>query len=926
MVTSNNINPFLDYDYWINNRNRKGEYCSVPTRSEAIRNLLLATGVPDLATLYSINMECQVNVGQDGGEPVAGEFKGKRWKGWSDGISTWKPFRIPYNAAKEPIYEDVNISFDLAKHAEAIGMTGWDWKNKVSRWVAYDFDAITGHSDRHTKKLENEELQKIINLVRDIPWVTLRKSTSGKGLHLYVFISDSPSIENHNEHAALARAILAKLSALVGFDFNSKVDICGGNMWVWHRKQKGTDGLTIIKNGVPLTDIPSTWRDHVKVVSGHKKRVNPEFIEKVGEDKFDELSGQNPRIPLDEDHKKLINYLKEKSDSCWWWDSDRHMLVTHTYNLKEAFKDLGLKGVYDTMSQGTERGHDHNCYMFPIKRGAWVVRRFSPGCAEHESWMQDPAGWTKCYFNRDPDLHTAARTYGGVELPDNKGFQFNEVENAKKALQHLGVNIEIEAAYAMRPAILKQQKDGRVVFEFENKQDPAGTLKGWAAVKNKWQRVFSTNSVGQEIETSNYDDLIRHLVSDIDRKNAGWVVCCDERWHEEPLSHIEAILKSESVKPNEIDIVIGNCVKRAWKLVNKPFEVEYPGNREWNRDAARLRYIPTDYTESLHFPHWKMILNHVGKNINDAVKENPWCKANAITTGADYLKCWIASLFQFPTEPLPYLFLFGPQDCGKSILHESLELLMTKGCVRADTTLSNDSGFNGELFNAVLCVVEETDLSKAKHAYNRIKDWVTSKLLSVHIKKSTPFMAPNSTHWIQCANDQKACPVFQGDTRITMIRVDELDPMELIPKAKLIEKLELEAPEFLSEIMNIELPTPISRLNIPVLETTEKFNLQNNSVTLLNKFIDECCFEYDGQTTTFSKFYEMFQEWLPSEERTFWTTVRVSREFPTKYPKGKHVSNVTTIGNLSFEKPPEGFKPNKRWTLNQKGYFQEVAL
>ena len=111
-------------------------------KTEAIKNILLNLTHPDLAALYNFNMECQVNVAQDGGERIEGEFKGKRWHGWTDSFTTWKSFRIPWNAAHEPSFEDSPLKFSLEKHAEGIGMTGWDWKNRESKWVAFDFDSI----------------------------------------------------------------------------------------------------------------------------------------------------------------------------------------------------------------------------------------------------------------------------------------------------------------------------------------------------------------------------------------------------------------------------------------------------------------------------------------------------------------------------------------------------------------------------------------------------------------------------------------------------------------------------------------------------------------------------------------------------------------------------------------------------------------
>src|SRR4051794_667192 len=105
------------------------------TRTEAIKAFLTAMTHPDLADLYSYEMECQVNVAQDNGQRIQGDYKGKLWHGWQDLNTgeTWKPIRIPYNAKTTPTYDDREMTWDLARHAEGIGMTGWDWVHRCSR-------------------------------------------------------------------------------------------------------------------------------------------------------------------------------------------------------------------------------------------------------------------------------------------------------------------------------------------------------------------------------------------------------------------------------------------------------------------------------------------------------------------------------------------------------------------------------------------------------------------------------------------------------------------------------------------------------------------------------------------------------------------------------------------------------------------------
>ena len=872
--------------------------------TEAIKVLLLKLSRPDLAKLYNSNMEVQVNVAQDGGTRTEGEFKGKFWHGWTDGITTWKSFRIPWNAATEPQYEDRELKFDLAAHAEAIGLTGWDWKNKVSRWVAFDFDSLTGHN----QGLTTNELDLIQLKASEVPWITVRKSTGGTGIHFYVNLNPPIPTDNHNEHAALARAILSQLAAATGFDFENKVDICGGNMWVWHRRMHPDNGLILIKEGEPLTSVPPNWRDHIKVVSGRRRKNLPQAIEQQSTDldnTFAELTGQYVREQLDDTHKTLINWLKE-NNCLWWWDQDNNMLVTHTIHLKDAYQALNLKGIFDTISTGKEKGADHNCFLFPLRKGGWVVRRFTPGVKEHETWDQDGGGWTRTYFNIDPTIPTASRNYSGVEHPSG-GYVFQEGESAQKAALTLGADLDLPAWALGRPTKLKTHKDGRLIAEVnkENTDNP-GKMAGWIPEAGKWKKIFSTFLTSPvDSESRNYDDIIRHITTE-QNTDCGWVVKADNTWVQEPLIHVRYALRSFGLKDADVASILGSNIFKKWMLVNKPFQPEYPGDRQWNREACQLQYTPSK-NDKLTYPTWLKILNHVGENLTEPLKAEPWAASNNILSGADYLKCWVASMFQHPEEPLPYLFLFGPEASGKSVFHEALSLLITRtGYQRAENALLSQQGFNSEIKNAILCVVEETNLSnKNKIAYTRIKDWVTSSLLPIHPKGGTPYMSANTTHWIQCSNDITFCPVFPGDTRITMIYVDAIPEEQWENKRDLMAKLKKEAPDFLGEIMRLDLPQSTDRLNVPVITTSEKAILQKQNQNALEQFIDEQCYHAPGYTIKFSEFYEAFIKWLDTSEVYNWSKQKVGKSLPIPVVKGRIGGSHFHVGNISFSEPEE---------------------
>lgn len=868
------------------------------TKSQAIATFLNKMTHPHLARLYNLGMECQVNVSRGDGEIIKGEYNGRKWTGYTDGVTTWKSFRIPYNAMKSPTYEDKPLNFDLTEHVEGIGMSGWDWKHLVSRWVAFDFDSIIGHESG----LKQDVIDKIKESVNKVDWVTTMYSTSGNGLHLYVFL-DPISTSNHHEHSAVARAVLGKLSALVGYNLSNDVDCCGGNMWIWHRKMKDTKGLTIIKQGTVLKDVPQNWRDHLTVISGSRRKNLPKNIEEI--DNFTLLTNSKHRVKLDDGHRMLIDYL-EQSNALWWWDQDNYMLVTHTIHLKDAFVQLKLKGYFETISTGKEKGMDHNCFLFPLANGAWSVRRYTLGIQEHTSWDQDGSGWTRTYLNREMDLRGASRSSSGLEDPtsgkDGGGFVFETAKDMLSALDKLNIKTSIDYTLDRRKSRLKESKDGRIIVEISKEDsDNVDSMKGWLPKKDKFVKILNyKNTVIAESELSNHDNLIRHLITE-DLKDIGWCLYSDGEWRHEPLQNVKLSLSSLGYNNQECTDILGTSVRKCWKLVNKPFQSEYPGNREWNKDGAQFRFIPTKDKEILEYDTWMKILNHCGNGLTNIIKDNKWCKMNGIVTGGQYLKCWIASMFQNPFEPLPYLFFYGKQKSGKTVFYESLSLLLTKGYKKSDLALKSQGDFNSELEGAILCVLDEVDLRSNKQAYNKIKDWVTAKDIVIHRKGLDRYQIQNTTHWVQCGNDHSECPIFPGDTRITMCYVEQLDPLKLIPRKKLVPKLESEASDFLAAVLSLEIPESNDRLNVPVIETGDKIVVQEMNRTYLESFLAECCVKANGYTIKFSEFYDRYIMWLDYNERKNWSKIKVGKYLPPQYPKGrKPQDNQFYIGNISW--------------------------
>ena len=879
------------------------------TRVEAVRRFLNANAKKDLADLYSADMECQVNVRQLDGERTTGTYMGREWSGFTDGIDTWKPFRIPRNAMSNPEYDlDTPITFNLDKYVEGIGMTGWDWVNRCSRWVVYDFDALIGHSDKHLAKLTHAELEAVKEAACDLEYVTVRKSASGHGLHLYVFV-DQVETANHNEHAALARAILAKMGLDAKFDFASNVDICGGNMWVWHRKGlNNPESFKLVKEGSILLDIPTNWRDHVKVIKGERRRtLHPKLKQEA--DEFDLLVGRSTKTQLDSTHRQLIEWLQDKQAVCLW-DADNNMLVTHTYWLMQASLHFNYAGRFETDSKGTDL-HEQNCFCFPMRGGAWAVRRFSKGCGEHSSWEQDAAGWTRSFLNREPDLKTAARVFEAVE--DSKGnFQFDEAEVAASAMQLLGIEVKLDKKLSSSQATLSKHKDGRVVMTIFDKNAKSDKMQGWHFDKDKYTRLFNIKSSNlDEAKGLLYDQTIRFLVEKTGGlTEMGWFYFNDEldAWVSTSASSIKLMLKHLGLKPTEIDEAMGASIARPWVAVVEPFKEEYPGERQWNRNGARLKYKPTE-ADTFEHPTWDLILEHLGKGIDSSVKTNKWCQDKGIYKGSDYLRVWIASLFQKPKQPLPYLFFYSPeQNTGKSTLGDALSMLMARGSIRAATCLDAQSNFNAELDGAVLCIVEEVELDRSPKVYGRLKDWVTATELGIHAKGCTPYSVQNTTHWIHTANSHKACPVFAGDTRIVVISVDPFSSGEEIPKDELMHRLAEEASDFLGYIYSIVLSPPEGRLAVACIDTHQKTAITSSNQSPVSVFINHMCEVSNGSVIHAKTLLECFHEWLAdAEEAAKWTPHKFYADLPPAHPKGlakfgggNFIINLTLVDGHPF--------------------------
>jgi len=556
-----------------------------------------------------------------------------------------------------------------------------------------------------------------------------------------------------------------------------------------------------------------------------------------------------------------------------------------------------------------------NCFLLPKAGGSFIVFRFGKGTVEHDLWNQDRQGWTWCNYNKQPNLLEASTALDGAELENNKGFHFDAIDSAKAVVEALGSKLLLPAGndYNKRSAILRRNKDGRLVVEIDQRDTDTGFDSWDGQKKKKWIKVFNmvvdTDSEGEDY--TRFDTIVRSCRSS-SNADAGWRICVNSgTWIKHPRENVTSVLSL--VTPPDVPParIMGSAILNQWLLVCKPFHEEHPGGRQWNLGAPQFIYKPAnlDDDEQPYHPHWDKVMSHCGEDLDGIVRELAWCRNWGIFNGKDYLTAWISCLIREPFEPLPYLFMYGPQNSGKSIFHEALSLLVTGGVVKADRALTSSNDFNGELANAVLGVVDEVNIAHAgPTVYNKIKEWTTSQYISIHAKYQQVYQQRNCLHFIQTANYRDSCPIFPGDTRITAMYVGLL--LEEIPKPILIRALEEEAPHFMATLMGLALPTSDTRLRLPILATAGKEQAAESNRNPLEEFIAEAIHYVAGEKILFKDFCANFTESLSAFEQARWTRQKVRQNMPDQFPVGIGTHGQLYVGNLSFT--PKNVSPSTK--------------
>jgi hypothetical protein len=764
------------------------------SRGVSMKNYLLSRKTPSNADLIDRilveypNIELQANVRTDRGVPNG--------KGRLDGdVKFWND-HYPKDAKDCPKWnKPPTWRYPLDEYVQEVGTTGFS-RSGNQQW-GYDLDAVFGHG----KGLSDHRLKQIQAAVEPLDYVEIRRSTRGKGIHLY--IRGKIDLANHTEHAAVGRALLGKLCLGAGLDFAHDVDVCGGNMWfVSRRATAENQGFELLKPAtrtLSTEEIPANWRDHLDVVNRKRARVALS-----NDDQAAELA---TTTVADQTHKRILAELQQTGYALLYVP-DYACWHCHTKALEIVHKKLGLKGYYETVSDGSDPATP-NCYIFLRPDGMLYVVRFN--ChTEHSSWARTENGDAACLYNRPVDLKTACTIVSGVWT--GAGCTCHTLAQAAQLAALFG--FDLPQLQNERPITFKHMDSHTICAE--TAQIKGETILGWGLGFRKLVVTFDVEPNPED--EHDYDVVGRHVVT-VEKENAGWLMRTDDKeWiFDAKDTVIDRVCDYFDIPSRQRSNVAGRIASRPYRLVSEPYQPEFLPDRQWNKFGAQLAVAPT--YGGIH-PHYDRILRHVGAGLDKVVKENAWCQQWGITTGYQFLLLWCALLVRRPKQHLPMLYLYSyERDNGKSAFYKALGLLFAKGFV-AGVSLLNER-FNKMMAGAVLVYLDEEKISPEQG--QKVKVYIDADNIPLRMMRTDAFMFPNVSHWIATYNFDDGVPVEDGDERVIMLEVPVLYDEDKIPwREVMLPALESERSDFLGTLMTTNLPTSNFRLYLPILETPLK--------------------------------------------------------------------------------------------------------
>lgn len=686
----------------------------------------------------------------------------------------WPVASGPYNWRIDCAKKDRPVGYH-PKLIRSWGTSWWDYAAGQTVALFLEFDYKHGPNG-----LDEAGIAQVDELATKHSAIMNITSRGGKGRHWVARLTTPLPATTRKQHARNCKAARDALSKILGVDLSTLTCAAPGAIqYVWHHAPaEGGFQLLHAATGTLDVELPPP---------------EPEPEPRSDDDPC-----------WDDTHEEIFDAMRADGWPVTFKDYDgKPMVQLHACGLLADFKRNRRAGRYSTNSPGTHKDKP-NAYGFPRENGGIAVYRMK---AEAESKDWHIVNGKPCiHYNVPASFDEAVKRCGKF---DRRGHGI--ITNFDEFTRLLGIDLTIPRVLWGREIVVRRDNTCLYITILGEKED---VVEGWHYSRKTWE--YDLDCLPDEKQS--LSDRIRQTT---DKYAAKAIVIQDgPDWVAYSLTAAKTYLQGCGLNKFEVAKTIKDSMENSYQLVQIPFGPEYPAPRVWNRFGAKYACEPIkgDY------PRIQMILEHCGKNLTPAVLDDPWCQANKVTTGGHYLKLWAARAFRYPDKRLPMLDLFSEvQNIGKSTFGRTLArgIKGTNGWCELRKEITRDD-FNDAMRGAVLCLLEEIDLSANPSAYQLIKNYIDNPHLKLRGMYSPSETETNYTHFIHTSNDRRFCPVYPNDTRIVVIRVDPFEGEELDWSETLRPIVDEEMPAFLYDLMDMNLPKGDGRLYLPVLVTDDK--------------------------------------------------------------------------------------------------------
>ena len=218
--------------------------------------------------------------------------------------------------------------------------------------------------------------------------------------------------------------------------------------------------------------------------------------------------------------------------------------------------------------------------------------------------------------------------------------------------------------------------------------------------------------------------------------------------------------------------------KKMAKLNGTDENIEVNPAIYWFDEAKRFRGFTFDpskpygeVADKYGYPSWNTFKGFENKGVNNG-KSRGWrshiyyniCNRNK--QHYNVVMDWMAHMFQHPEDKHAWILAIrGEHGVGKGIFIEAIQYLLGEYYAQLSLSDLQEGGFNGNLFQKLLAVADESLFSGNRGVMSGLKRLSGNTTMTIHHKGREKFVTNNYIRILLSTNDEWVAPREQGDRR-----------------------------------------------------------------------------------------------------------------------------------------------------------------